>query len=283
MQQRHQIVSMYQDIRNYIREVQKAIEPDYASLWTTYVIEPQWQSWAAGQFNEQRTRQALGSPLIDTEKLGAALQLMEQAGVETLVAAAYGRVLEALPAPEGAAVVCIMLDYNIAEELHGVVGSCVGDNMLLQINPFVNSWQEYIPWVIAHEHNHSIWGYDYFFIKGNRNVEFLTSLITEGMADSFAKSLCPELEPHWIRALEEKEAAAQWELMKQFLQQPDEPKLHIRFFFGDKENNTPPYTGYTIGYRLVQGYLRNNPETTFAELAQKSASEILLGSDYRID
>ena len=87
----------------------------------------------------------------------------------------------------------ICLDQSV----HGVVGTCVGEKILIEVNPWVGGWEKYLPWILAHEHNHNVWGYNYYYLQGNKFQDLPSSIISEGLADSFAKDLCPDLTPSW--------------------------------------------------------------------------------------
>jgi uncharacterized protein YjaZ len=60
-------------------------------------------------------------------------------------------------------------------------------------------------------------------------------------------------------------------------------ELHRRFFFGGENTSTPANTGYTIGFNIVQAYLKARPGVSFSELAGKDAIEILEASGYDND
>jgi uncharacterized protein YjaZ len=106
----------------------------------------------------------------------------------------------------------------------------------------------------------------------------LTSLLVEGQADSFAQSMYPELNANWTKALTPEQEREQWRIIKEYLNDDDTRELHIRFFFGGR--GTPANTAYTIGYHIVQAYLRKNPEISFDELLNRDSWEILKGSGY---
>lgn len=280
MEKSLRIISVYMNVENYIKAVKSINEPDYRQLWIDHVIEPSWKEWAAGQFNEERIRKDLERPLIDTDMLQEALQYMKRSNVEDIVAKANEAAEKHLPSQQFDRAICIMVNYKLGEDVNGVVGTCVGDNMLLQINPFIEGWQQYISWVIAHEHHHCAWGYDYFFIKGNKSIDLLTAVLNEGQADAFANSICSELNPAWINALDSEEEKQQWSMMQKYLKSPCNAELHIRFFFGDKGTDTPPFTGYTIGFRIIQAFRSKHPMVSFERLLKKSSKEILERSGY---
>ena len=108
----------------------------------------------------------------------------------------------------------------------------------------------------------------------------MTAIITEGEADSFAKAICPEVTPSWIRALTVEQECEQWDDLKEYLYCDDIMELHHRFFFGDDKSSTPSCTGYTIGFNIVQRYLKASKGVSFSDLADKDAKEILEVSGY---
>jgi uncharacterized protein YjaZ len=157
-------------------------------------------------------------------------------------------------------------NHILVEQLNGVVGTCVGANTLLTIHPGGEDWQKMAGYVLAHERHHSAWGYHHFYLKPLPNFTFLASLINEGSADSFASLLFPGVRPQWTCALSPEQEESQWLTMKDLLGQPDfDGALYRRFFFGDPGTATPPYTAYTIGFHLVQSYLRRHPSESVAE------------------
>ncbi|NMA35162.1 MAG: DUF2268 domain-containing protein, partial [Clostridiaceae bacterium] len=188
--------------------------------------------------------------------------------------------VQLLPPQEPEKAVCIYPNLTLGESLHGVVGACLDDNFLIQVNPAVSGWERYIPWVLAHEYHHAVWGYNYYFLKGNRGQDLLTTIISEGEADSFAKEITQETAPYWTRALTAEQEREQWAALKGYLYCEDSMELHCRFLFGDAKTATPPYTGYTIGFNIIQMYLKARKDISFAELADKDAKEILEASGY---
>lgn len=274
------IASAYKGIANYIKEVKSSKTPDFKYLWIKNVIEPYWNEWAAGQFNEKRVREEMNEPIIEIEKLERALDILNKSNIDKILTDTYTKINQILPSAVTERTVCIYINTNYDESVHGVVGGCVGDNILIRINPLIEGWNKYIPWVLAHEYNHCVWGYNYFYVRGNTSVDFLTSIIVEGMADSFGKIICPDASPKWIRNLTLEEEAVQWEIMKEYLLDEDRQDLYIRFFFGDSKTNTPQFTGYTIGYNIVQSFLKNHLDINISKLMDIDAHQILNGSKY---
>ena len=270
----------YEGIKKYINAVRAAENPDFGKLWIEHAIDTYWNEWAAGQFNEERTRMEMANPIVDIDKLEDAVDVLSAYDIDALLQNAYKKISQLLPSPEPDIVVCVYPNIALGESLHGVVGTCIGDSILIQINPSVSEWQSYIPWVLAHEHNHTVWGHNYYYLKGNRGHDLLTAIIIEGEADSFAKAICPEVSPSWTHVLTVEQEYEQWAALKEYLYCDDTMELHQRFFFGDDKTATPPCTGYTIGFNIVQRYLKASKGVSFPDLADKDAKEIFEVSGY---
>jgi len=65
--------------------------------------------------------------------------------------------------------------------------------------------------------------------------------------------------------------------MSKFLNSRD-AKLNMRMIVGD--NDIPFASAYTIGYRIMQEFLKNNPDLTVLEWTDIEAEVILLKSKY---
>lgn len=123
------IVSAYKGILKYIEAARSTDNVDLSKIWSEYVIDPYWNEWAAGQFNEARTKQQLVSPIYDIEQLEHAVKLLITSNIEEKIEEAFQKIFPILPSPEPDKTVCIYVNTEINESVHGVVGSCVGDNI----------------------------------------------------------------------------------------------------------------------------------------------------------
>lgn len=121
---------------------------------------------------------------------------------------------------------------------------------------------------LAHEIHHCMrWrgpGY------GNTLLE---ALITEGLADHF------DLEMHggdlypWDLALDKDQ-------LKKFLKKAktefnNKEYDHNAWFFGSKQKNIPKWTGYSLGFKIVNDYLQRNPDEKPSSLHNVNAKEFL--------
>lgn len=273
------IVPGYKGMAEYIKEAKLNPDSDLQKLWLKCVIDPYWDEWVSGQFNEERTRRQMQDPIIDNDKLSHSVELLNNSEIISIIEDTYRKMTEKLPSPEDSKVICVYANPYLGENVGGVMGSCVGDNILLQINASFPGWEAVVPWVLAHEYHHTVWGYHHFFLKRNTQMDLLTGLISDGQADSFAKSLNTNINVPWINALSEQEEQEQWSIMQEHLNSTD-GNIYSRFFFGDEKTNTPGCSAYTIGYHIVRSYLKVHTEIDFAELLDIDAQEILTDSGY---
>lgn len=275
------IVSAYYSQADYVQAARVNPQSEWQRLWLAYAVDPYWAEWAQGQFHEARTRQQLSDPIRNLDELSIEVDCLKCSGIEDLVEKAYEQITRGLPPSVPRHVVCIYAadPENQWVREQGVVGEGIGENILLKINPRGKNWSRLVPYVLAHEYHHTVWGHNYFAVQGKTHMDLLTGLIIDGQADSFANQLYPEAQPVWIHALTPKEETRQWEKMQEFLDRND-GAAYERFFFGDAARGTPSHTAYTIGYHIVQAYLKRHAEQTVLDLMNREAREVLSESGY---
>jgi uncharacterized protein YjaZ len=94
--------------------------------------------------------------------------------------------------------------------------------------------------------------------------------------------LYPDFVPQWTRALTGEEKAKLWRQIQDSLDSTD-PRTIDRFIFGggvDERDAVPRQAGYTIGFDIVQAWLKQNPNVPPTEWSRLSPREILEGSGY---
>jgi uncharacterized protein YjaZ len=122
-------------------------------------------------------------------------------------------------------------------------------------------------------------------------LTLLECMITEGLADHFMIELLKGDRPAWTSALTEEE-------IKQYLVKV-KPVLLLKhklwndefthnyfvpWMFGRKgDNPIPGWTGYTLGWRIVDNYLRAHPEVRATSLVFTPAEEIASSTPELVD
>jgi hypothetical protein len=121
---------------------------------------------------------------------------------------------------------------------------------------------------LAHEYHHA---YRWKTIGYSWNT-LGEALVTEGLADSFDHEVFNGAVPRWCRALDSEQM--QTYLAKAAPQLHVENYNHPQWFFGSTPE-IPQWTGYTLGYFIIQSYLEKNPHMTAAKLVATPPAEIL--------
>jgi hypothetical protein len=115
----------------------------------------------------------------------------------------------------------------------------------------------WVPKTVAHELHHSSRvrtgpGYGYSLADG---------LVAEGLADRFADSIFPTPQAPWDHALTVAQEQREWKAAQSILYGLIGYD-HDMWFFGG--SGTPRWTGYSLGYVLVEAYLEQHPAKQFA-------------------
>ena len=139
----------------------------------------------------------------------------------------------------------------------GIGGYCGDANtVFIYLNPefknFNKTINEEIERTLTHESHHCL----RLRTVGYGETLF-EALISEGLADHFDIEVTKKEPSLWDVALTDN----QIEKMKEKARKEYASKdyNHNDWFFGSKKKGVPKWTAYTLGYRLVDKYLKNNP------------------------
>ena len=169
----------------------------------------------------------------------------------------------------------IVLYDNPGEAMEniGIGGYTPNDHLIfISLNPRIQNFEKNIQnnlgRTIAHELHHALrWknpGY------GNSLLE---ALITEGLADHFSyEAYRGELEK-WDEALSDNELEKIAGIAKQ--EYYEETYSHEEWFFGANSKKLPKWAGYTLGFHLVDTYLKNHPDKKSSTLYSVKAEEFI--------
>lgn len=132
-----------------------------------------------------------------------------------------------------------------------------------------------MPLTVAHELHHSA--------RVQRGPGYGATLrqaiVTEGLADMFSLEVYPRAaRPPWTSALPRQSLCKWWErASKEFME--GRSYDHSLWFFGRGER-VPRWTGYTLGYELVEAYLAEQPTRSAAELVDVEAATVIEDSRF---
>ena len=273
------IICPYENGMKYIEEMKYGRNQDPQLIWDKYFIQPFWDQisqWAP--FDQSFMKPAR---IEDLDTLEQQIKLLAKIDVDELKRE-FMKISRMLPKNDDDPIlVAIYPNTNaiVKERQNGVVGACVFGNILLNVNPLADLWEEWIPYVFAHEYHHSVWGHHWYVVNGGLEGNFMEYMLNEGQADAFAKSLYPELQPQWISALTESEETELWNKMKPILFSTDRNEFD-KYMFGNEENGLPWCVGYTFGNLIINRYLRSHPDISYSELITVHPGGILKDSMY---
>jgi hypothetical protein len=74
------------------------------------------------------------NPITELDKLALVIEQLNDSEINSIIKNTYRHLTELLPPPEENKVVCVSANPYLGDNVCGVVGSCIGDNILLQIN-----------------------------------------------------------------------------------------------------------------------------------------------------
>ena len=138
---------------------------------------------------------------------------------------------------------------------------------------------EEIKALFAHEYNH-ICRLNYLGIESNK-IPLKDSLIIEGFGEFAVKELYDEKWlAKWTALYSYEDSIRIWN--KYFIPQLDllGTTNHQLFLYGKIGSPFPKWIGYSIGYQIVNSFQKKHGPFYNYELYQKSADEIIAGSDF---
>ncbi len=260
-----------QKVQSYVHSLLTMVPPSFAELGQRSAVTQ------------------MGDP--DLDSLSMALEELEASSVKTLAEETLGRCSEALPRPDMDARVLLLPGDGesrvLVSQMHGILGFSLGDQAMMTFVWPVPGWQEWLTYTITHEYAHlvrnhlfprGVAGGKLVYLKTQEPETLLDAMVAEGIADSFARGLYPQCSPAWIQALPGEREKRVWLKVRRRLQVADPTEIR-RVLFGDNDR-IPQWTGYTVGYRVVQGYLKAHPQAQPAQLVGLTARAVFQGSGY---
>jgi uncharacterized protein YjaZ len=267
------VVAVYEGMASYAEALAANPTADRQALWKEKVINPYWQRCAeGGEYIEYAP--PLVIPMADIESLRAAVAALRASSIESVVRSAVEKAGSSLPGP--ATTLCILAadsSWTHLHDMHGVGGFTAGAGKIwLTILPS-GDWKDWITYTVAHEYHHSVWTGLH-----NQISDMADYLVFEGRADSFARLIDPQRRAPWTSALTREQERVAWRIVERRLRSTD-PQLMQGLMFGGAEG-VRRWAGYTIGFRIVQAFLKGHPDLSVSQWTAIPADELLKQASY---
>jgi uncharacterized protein YjaZ len=251
-------------------------------IYKKYVFDPIWNEFAS-KGECAFLAKNIENPITDLDALNTEITVLSNSGVEGIVKDALLKVSKVLPGPN-TTIYLQVIDPSYKKMIPpsaqkisemGIHADTYGTGrILISIDPTSKNWKNMLPRIVAHEYHHSVW------ISRNFKTDhfsLLDCLILEGRAEGFAQQIYPNIEAPWPFFLDEAEEHLVWEKIKQDLHNKDE-KLIMKMIIGDSD--IPFLSLYSMGYGIMQEFLKNNSEVSLLEWTDMKPEEILAKSKY---
>jgi hypothetical protein len=231
------------------------------------------QCAAGGEFARLATSYA-PEPRVSREEREAAEKKFDRAAFERIAQDTYDRVVAELPQRP----LTLCLDFTAADDafardrMGGVMALTAGSGKLIvKIHPDAD-WQALLPYVLAHELQHSYWAQHNF--DPGRPFTLGDYLVFEGRADNFAMHEFGKHPAPWTDALSAEQYA---DSLVRFAPQfgDSTPQVLMASMFGDPQHGIPAWAGYTVGYRLVAKKIADKQLKDWQAISAMPAAEFL--------
>ena len=116
---------------------------------------------------------------------------------------------------------------------------------------------------LAHEYNHTL--------IMSRWSSLLDSLIFEGLAEHFREHVLQGPKANYVTAVSKAECQKHFRALQSSLSQTD---MHFAVFFDQESLQYPHWLGYSLGYHIVESFLKQNPNLPWSQIMQIKPEEI---------
>lgn len=160
-------------------------------------------------------------------------------------------------------------DKFVVEEMAGTNGFSSWDNVILIFINFVDGWEKSLKESLVHELAHAVSPY---YKGGDFSIGY--GLVLDGIAEHFKDFIIPGKKSPWTQAISREKSQEILDELKWsgWLELKDFEKYTEVFYGTGKYLN---WTGYTIGYHLIEKYLKNKKNIIWYKLLRIDPKEIL--------
>ena len=257
--------------RIYVRRLLSGLDPALIDIG---------EHWASSQ---------VGDP--DLRAFVQGTSAANAAAPRNVVETALVRCGDELPRPDLMARVILLLGDGqsrvLTQLMQGVTGVSLGSQTTLLFFWPVPRWPEILAYTACHEYIHLVRNYLFprsmvggrmVYVKSEAPDTLLDAMLTEGIADAFARGIYPDHLPRWVTELTPEDEAAVWPQIQRRLNFTDPGEIR-RYLFGDSDR-VPLWSGHAIGYSIVRSYLRRHPGAKPASLVGLQPHTIYEESGY---
>ena len=157
----------------------------------------------------------------------------------------------------------------IKNDMGGVTAFTMNEyTMFLSINENATKWRHFLIGTVAHEFNHLI----RFQRIGQSDKTLMNNIVAEGLAQCFEYQLTGSLRP-WSTAITRNRARVVWAKLKRKLNH-ESRDLYERLFLKRNDKEFPHWSGYTIGYFLMEKRLGKSEKDWEKVMSMKSKTII---------
>lgn len=270
------IIPVYESLDVSIKELEDP-NADAQALWEKYAIEPIWPKLC--EFAPVDMSSRMPKPVGDIGRLKKQVDMLRRLDIGRLKAA-FEKTASSLPYDESMLVALFPIDnYWVRMAQNGVQGAALWGHIMICVDPMADDYRAWIPYVFGHEYYHNVWG-RHWFPQHQSALEYLfvNDLLCDGLADTFALSFCPGLEPRWLYDISEEAEKKLWNRhYSQLIERTDVD--YNKYMLGD-DIDIPWCAGYAIGFRIVQQYLKTHPLASMGELLELRPIDIFEKSGY---
>ncbi|MCH7568627.1 MAG: hypothetical protein IIA87_04355 [Nanoarchaeota archaeon] len=158
----------------------------------------------------------------------------------------------------------------IIKKMGGVTGWPAWENIVhIYVYPTKN-WRLNFKSTLLHELAHSM--QDYYSYEMN----LFDHLIADGLAEHFQEKFLNGKRNPFTKVVSKKKAKEIFKKVRPFMNKTmtdSDPDIHVELFFGSKKY--PHWAGYTIGYYLVEDFLKNKKHISWEKLFRQKPQEFL--------
>ena len=271
------VVLVYEGQLAFIRALQA--EPDLrltekTELYQELALAPYAEECASDE--EAFVRSNVGYGVTELETWEKAVRDVAAADVADAVGEAVAKAALLLPADP--ITFCVFAlhpsDDFVLEKMGGVVGTAAATTVYMNVYP-LEGWLDRLEQSVVHEYHHAAWLQR--FPNAFDDFRLVDYLVFEGKASSFAKLVYPEAAAPWTEALTPDQEREQWQALQPYLTTRN-LDFQRQIMFGS--DRFPVWTGYTIGFNMVQAFLEEHPDVSVETWTDVDAQELLQLSGY---